>query len=78
MARVHPDAAVREAGTRVEEQLSKWGVVIAFRSDLYEAFRALSEQSPEAPSEQLRLLEFWMRDFRRAGHAAPLVAPVAW
>lgn len=68
MARVHPDAAVREAGTRVEEQLSKWGVDIAFRTDLYEAFRGLTERAPKAPAEQLRLLEFWMRDFRRAGH----------
>ena len=68
MARVHPDADVRMAATEEEEKINKWGISVVFRSDLYQAFRRLADSKPEAPDEQLRLLEFWMRDFRRAGH----------
>ena len=68
MARVHPDASVRIAATEEEEKINKWGIDVVFRTDLYAAFRRLADSDPEATSEQLRLLEFWMRDFRRAGH----------
>ena len=68
MARVHPDAGVRSAATDEEEKINKWGIEVVFRPDLYAAFRRLSDSKPQAPPEQLRLLDFWMRDFRRAGH----------
>jgi thimet oligopeptidase len=68
MARVHPDAGVRAAATDEEERINKWGIEVVFRPDLYAAFRRLSDSHPAAPPELLRLLEFWMRDFRRAGH----------
>ena len=68
---VHPDAEVRDAGQVAEEQIAKWNVGLPFREDLYRAVKAFSE-TPEAAAldaERKRLLEFWMRDFRRAGHA---------
>jgi len=68
MARVHPEADVRLAATDEEEKLSKWGIEVVFRSDLYQSLKALDERGPEATPEQRRLLDFWMRDFRRAGH----------
>jgi Zn-dependent oligopeptidase len=70
MAYVHTDAAVRDAGQAAEEAFSKWNVALPFREDLYRAVRAFAE-TPEAAAlegEQKRLLEFWLRDFRRAGH----------
>ncbi|MBT8193613.1 MAG: hypothetical protein KJP22_09450, partial [Acidimicrobiia bacterium] len=68
MARVHPEAAVRIAATDEEEKINKWGIDVVFRSDLYAAIRGLTDSEPEATPEHLRLLDFWMRDFRRAGH----------
>ena len=68
MARVHPEADVRLAATEEEEKLSKWGIEVVFRSDLYSSMKALDDSDPEATQEQQLLLEFWMRDFRRAGH----------
>ena len=68
MARVHPDADIRIAATDEEEKLNKWGVDVVFRADLYEAMRTLADGNPDATLEQSRLLDFWMRDFRRAGH----------
>lgn len=68
MARVHPDEAVREAGSVAEERLSKWGIEVVFRADLHQAMRELAATDPQTTPEQARLLEFWLRDFRRAGH----------
>ncbi len=68
MARVHPDPGVRIAATEEEERLNKWSIEVVFRSDLYAGMRRLAESDPDATAEQQRLLDFWMRDFRRAGH----------
>ena len=71
MARVHPDADIRIAATDEEEKLNKWGVEVVFRSDLHAAIKRLADSRPEMTHEQARLLDFWMRDFRRAGHELP-------
>jgi len=73
MAYVHPEADVRDAGQAAEEKIAKWVVGNAFREDLYRAVKAFAE-TPEAAAlegEPKRLLEFWLRDFRRAGHELP-------
>jgi len=70
MAYVHTDAEVRDAGQAAEEAVQKWNVSLPFRENLYRAVRAFAD-TPEAAAlegEQKRLLEFWLRDFRRAGH----------
>lgn len=70
MGYVHPDDELRALGKELEEQISKWGIEMVFRPELYGAIKAFSE-TPEAASlagEKARLLEFTMRDFRNAGH----------
>ena len=71
MGQVHTDPAVRDAGNEAEERINKWRVALVFRSDLYRAVRAFAD-TPEAAAlegERARLLEHWLRDLRRAGHA---------
>jgi Zn-dependent oligopeptidase len=69
MAQVATDAAVRDAGSEAEERITKWRVGLAFRDDLYAAVRALADSPAGAvlEGEDRRLLDFWLRDFRRAG-----------
>ncbi|HJQ76044.1 MAG TPA: M3 family metallopeptidase [Acidimicrobiia bacterium] len=70
MGYVHPDKDVRAAAKAAEEKVSKWGSEIYFRDDLNEAVRAYAG-SPEAArlgGEHKRLLDFVLRDLRRAGH----------
>jgi thimet oligopeptidase len=70
MARVHPERTIRDKATEVGEQLTKWAADLIFRSDLYEAVREYSE-TPEAgdlTGIHARLVDHWMRDFRRTGH----------
>jgi len=73
MGYVHPNKEVRDAGNAVEERLQKWGVELVFREDLYRAVKAFAEteDAKALQGEQARLLEFTMRDFRRAGHELP-------
>jgi thimet oligopeptidase len=70
MARVHPDAAVRDAGQAAEEKLTKWQVDLPFRSELAAAVRGYAQTGDAAglSAERRRLLDHWLRDFRRAGH----------
>jgi Zn-dependent oligopeptidase len=69
LGHVHPDRDVRDAGSAAEERLAKWRVELVFRDDLYRALRAFAD-TPEAAAltgERRRLLDHWLRDFRRAG-----------
>ncbi len=70
MGYVHPDQATRDAGKSAEERLSKFGIELSFRRDLYEAVAAYSasDAARELEEVEARLLEFTMRDFRNAGH----------
>ena len=70
MGQVHVDSAVRDAGNEAEERINKWRVAVVFRSDLYDAVRAFAEtdEARALEGERARLLEHWLRDFRRAGH----------
>jgi thimet oligopeptidase len=71
LAQVHTDPAVRDAGSAAEERLTKWRSALPFREDLYRAVREVAE-TPGAETlnvEQQRVLEHWMRDFRRAGQS---------
>ena len=70
MGYVHPDETMRTVGQELEERISKWGIEISFRPELYGAFRAFSETDEAAAltGEEARLLEITLRDFRKAGH----------
>ena len=70
MGQVHTDPVVRDAGSEAEERINKWRVALIFRSDLYGAVRAFADttEARALEGERARLLEHWLRDFRRAGH----------
>ncbi len=70
IGQVHTDEAVRDAGTQAEERIYKWRVALVFRTDLYEAVRAFADtaEGRALDGERGRLVEHWLRDFRRAGH----------
>jgi len=73
MAYVHPDAAVRDAGQAAEERITKWRVSLPFRRELFLAVSTFADL-PEAAAldgERRRLLDHWLRDFRRAGQTLP-------
>ena len=70
MGYVHTDKDVRTAAKLAEEKLNKWAADIYFREDLNAAVKEYSatEEAQGLEGEQARLLEFVLRDLRRAGH----------
>ena len=70
LARVHPDKEVQTRAVLLEERLQKWSTDIAFRRDLYETVKAYADGEDAASLSPIRrrLVDHWMRDFRRAGH----------
>ncbi|HUF16073.1 MAG TPA: M3 family metallopeptidase [Acidimicrobiia bacterium] len=70
MGYVHPDKEVRSAAKDAEERVTKWASDIFFRDDLNAAVKeyAGTEQAASLRGEHRRLLDFVLRDLRRAGH----------
>lgn len=70
MARVHPDKEVRDRAAEIEERIAKWGTDLIFRPDLFAAVKeyADTEEARSLTGTKARLVAFWLRDFRRAGH----------
>lgn len=68
---VSTDAAERDASRAAEEAVSNWGIELGKREDLYKAIKAYADTKPSLQGEQKRLLEFTMRDYRRAGMDLP-------
>lgn len=73
LGQCHPTKPVRDAGIEAEARLNKWRVALVFRRDVFEAVRAFAETEAARAlaGEDARLLEHWLRDFRRAGHELP-------
>ncbi len=70
MAFVHTDADVRAAGHAASERLERWAVDLPFDPAVAAAVTELAA-TPEAAvltGEQARLLDFTVRDIRKAGH----------
>ena len=62
-----PDAAVREAAKEAVTRIEKWSIGLDYREDVYKAVQAYAKTKPKLPAEQARLLEYTLRDYRRAG-----------
>lgn len=69
---VSTDAKVRDGARAAEEAVSNWGIDLGKREDLFRAVKAYADTKPNLSGEQKRLLDFTMRDYRRAGMDLPL------
>jgi Zn-dependent oligopeptidase len=68
---LHPDGAVRDAATETRDRTEKWRNGLAGRDDLAHAVRvyAVTEDAAGLTGARRRVLDLWLRDIRRAGHA---------
>lgn len=67
MLNVSPNADVREAARAADELVTNWSIEVGKREDLYRAVKAYADKNPQLEGEQKRLLDFMLRDYRRAG-----------
>jgi len=65
------NAAVREAATDANKQLSDWQVGTDYRTDVYAAVKAFADTQPALVGEDQKLLAETLRDYRRAGLNLP-------
>ncbi len=71
---VSTNAQERDDARSAEEFVTNWSIELGKREDLYKAVKSYADSKPALDGEQKRLLEFTMRDYRRAGmmlEAAP-------
>lgn len=71
MQYVHPDAKIREGSRAAEEAVTNWTIDLSKREDLYRVIKAYADGKPVLSGERKRLLEFTLRDYRRAGMMLP-------
>ncbi|MBI2512613.1 MAG: Zn-dependent oligopeptidase [Opitutae bacterium] len=71
VAQSNQDAAVRDAANDATVKLSGWAVGVTYREDLYQVLKAIADVKPKLQAEEQRLLDFTMRDYRRAGLSLP-------
>lgn len=67
MAYVSTDAAERDRGTRAEEDYNNWHIELDQNEALYKALKAAGAKASGMEALQKRLLDYTLRDFRRAG-----------
>ena len=71
LAETHPDKVMRDTAREAGVKLENWGIALEYREDIYRALKACAETKPSLDAQQQRLLDFTMRDYRRAGLALP-------
>jgi len=71
VAQSNLDAAVRDAANDATVKLSGWAVGVTYREDLYQVLQTVAAAKPALGAEEQRLVDFTMRDYRRAGLSLP-------
>ena len=65
------EAAMRDAAEQAVKVFQDWAVGVDYREDVYKAVKAFADTKPKLDGENQRLLEYTLRDYRRAGLALP-------
>lgn len=71
IAESNPDKAMRDAARAAETKLEAWGITLDYREDIYRALKTCADTKPALDAQDQRLLDYTMRDYRRAGLALP-------
>jgi thimet oligopeptidase len=66
-----PSEALRDAATELTKTIQEWAVGLSYREDVYLRVNAYAETKPKLNGEIARLLEYTLRDYRRAGLHLP-------
>jgi Zn-dependent oligopeptidase len=63
----HPDAKMRSAAVDAVQKLNEFSVGIDYREDVYRSVHTYAETKPQLKPVEERLLDFTLRDYKRAG-----------
>jgi thimet oligopeptidase len=65
------DEKMRDAAVEASKVFEEWAVGLDYREDVYKSVKAFAAKNPKLTGEDARLLEFTLRDYRRAGLSLP-------
>lgn len=71
MTAVSPDAAVRAAADALDTEQNEYFTRFGYREDIYRAVREYAAKGETLAGESQRLLEKWLRDYRKSGMDLP-------
>jgi Zn-dependent oligopeptidase len=72
ISETNTDPGVRAAAKQALVDINQWDVGLDYRADLYDVLKAAAAAKPQGLSvEDQRLMEFDLRDYRRAGYDLP-------
>ncbi|HEY4301966.1 MAG TPA: M3 family metallopeptidase [Candidatus Didemnitutus sp.] len=71
LAETHPDKTMRDACRAEGVKIDSWAIGLDYREDIFRPLKAFADTNPKLDAEQQRLLDFTMRDYRRAGLTLP-------
>ena len=71
LAESHPDKAMRDTARDQGTKIDSWGIALEYREDVYRVLQAFADTKPALDAQSQRLLDFTLRDYRRAGLALP-------
>ena len=61
------DKAMRDLAREMSIKIEEWGIALDYREDIYRVLKAFADTSPELDAEERRLMDFTLREYRRAG-----------
>ena len=71
LEQAHPDPKMRSAGLDAIQKLDEFIVGIDYRKDVYRSVKAYLDTKPQLEGPDARLVEFMVRDYKRAGLTLP-------
>ncbi|QYM78119.1 Zn-dependent oligopeptidase [Horticoccus luteus] len=65
------DVATRDAARAASVTLQQWAIALDYRADVYRVLKAFADRGTKLDAQEQRLVDFTLRDYRRAGLALP-------
>ncbi len=67
VAETSPDKAMRDMARDMSVKIEEWGIGLEYREDIYRVLKAFADTKPKLDAQEQRLVDFQLRDYRRAG-----------
>jgi Zn-dependent oligopeptidases len=71
VAETSEDKAMRDLAREMSVRIEEWGIALDYREDIYLVLKAFAEKARGLDAEEQRLVDFTLREYRRAGLTLP-------
>ena len=71
VAETSEDKAMRDLAREMSVRIEEWGIALDYREDIYLVLNAFAERAEGLDAEEQRLVDFTLREYRRAGLTLP-------